>query len=294
MRRIVSIALLLGLSIILVISLACETTPKNTAQVLENDILIRLSTNKETYKPGKTVVVTASVENISSNPVVYTMACKGDPTPYVYLKNNPYFSSFYLEEKEWGGIRTVQPLVTLGQLDPYETVTRQVVWDQKFRDFQAPQGTYSIKGSIKLGDFRDESPLKTVSVELDIHIVGAPQWITQEQAKDIVLNLPEVSAWLEAHSGKNLVKEEDGNVFVLLDSGWYKASPTFDFYESNKTVTLDELPDWVPEAHVDVLHEPWLIKIGTHLGTAPHRIEVWANPETGEIIDIQFYEKSGF
>ncbi len=195
------------------ISIPANLTKENATQIIESDILIKLSINKNTYVPGELVLITASVDNLSPGPVEYALANEGDPTPYVYLEDSPYFHGFPLEENP-GVVRTVLPRYNTGQLNPNEPVTRNVVWDQMilFKNQQAPEGTYSARCGITLGNYQDRSSLKPLSVSLHIYIVGAPEWITPEQAEAIALDLPEVTSWREEHSGKNLINEVDPEI----------------------------------------------------------------------------------
>ncbi len=271
-----------------------DSSRANTNQILENDVLVRLSTNNSTYFPGETVSVIASVENRSSNAVEYILSSLGDPTPYVYLEGNQFFPyRRALEEKSLGGGRTVQPLITSGQLKPHEVVIREVVWDQKYGGQQAPQGTYRIGSAITLGVYRDSSSWKVLSVNLDVHIVGGPQWITPEQAKAIALDLAEVKAWFATHSGKNLVREENGDYYILLDD-WQKISLQFTYSESSKTMNLDELREWIPEADVRLEDSKWTIRTGTKLGTNPHFLKIQIEPVKGSVLNVQFSDRTPF
>jgi hypothetical protein len=157
-----------------------------------------------------------------------------------------------------------------------------------FKNQQAPQGIYRIGCGITLGDYRNESSLKNISVSLDIQIVGAPEWITPEQAMDTALNLPEVKAWREEHSGKNVVKEENGVYFVFILDEWHNVSPYFTISESSETLSLDELKNWIPEAYSNLEEGKWVIRMGTKLGSTPHFVRIQVDPVTNSVISTQF------
>jgi len=265
---------------------------ENANQLTDSDVQIILRTNKAIYPVGEMVLVTALVRNLSSVHVNYRLSNQGDPTPYVWLADSPYFRGFGLEEKALlGGVRTVMPMERTGTLGPHEIVTREVVWDQKFwrvNGVQAPQGTYTIGCGMTLGDpYGDRTLLKSLSLTLNISIVGAPGWITPEQAKSIAFSLPEVIAWREQHSGKNVMKEENGVFFVLFPFGWEKVSPS----ASIEGLTLSEFREWVPDATVGLIDGAWLVQMATKLGPEPHRLTVRVNPETGAVQNIQVYAK---
>jgi hypothetical protein len=274
-------------------SIASNSTKKNTNQILENDILLKISTSKDTYVPGEVILITASVENQSPNPVKYALSSMGNPTPSVYLENNLYFSGFPLEEKELGGVRTVVPMVTGGQLKPHEIIKREVIWDQMIllRNQQAPQGTYSIGCGLTIGDYQNESSQKRLSVILDIHIVGAPKWITLEQAKNIALNLPEVKTWQETHSGKSVVKQENGNYYVFMMGDWQKVAPQFSASEQKTPLTLNNYKEWMPDVNVTLDKSTWIITMGTKMGPNPHFVRIQINPVTSSVVDAQFSDK---
>jgi hypothetical protein len=289
MVRLISVALLL--SLMLVFTPSCES--EATSQVLEDDLRLTLTANKAVYQAGEIVRVTATVENLTSEVIEYTLWNIGDPTPYIYLAPYVYLESnqcsfgFALEEEGNTG-RVVNPMIIVPRLEPHEVVTREVVWDQKHRDLQAPQGTYTITCSIALGDYNQGSDsLKRLSVSVDINIVDAPQWITPEQAKDIALSLPEVREWREAHSGKYLLKEEDG-YYLLIHDEWIKVDPIFTIGDGYQDLTLDDLPEWIPDADVSLEDGAWLVEMGTKLGMEPHFVKVWIDIEDGTVKDSLF------
>ena len=319
MRWLLIIALLLNLMMLVISASACATsgnttintnvssvgtnTPstsippvlekENTAQIQQNDILLKLSANKSTYVPGEIVLVTASVENLSGNSIEYALSSIGVPIPLVWLENNPYFSVFALEEKELGGVRTVLPMPTTGQLKASSQVTRNVVWDQKilFKNQQAPQGTYMISCGITLGNYQNRDSLTKISTNISIHLIGAPAWMTPEHAKEIALNIPDIKSWREAHSGKNVVKEENGGIFVYLNDEWMKVSPQFAISESSKTISLDELKEWMPELYVNLENGKWAVRMGTKLGPNPHFVKIQIDTVKSSVIEIQFSDR---
>lgn len=294
------------MSLVILVNHACDgetfsptssnttTVPDDQPQTTkheEDNILLELSTNKTLYNAGETVLVTASIENLSPDSIKYTLSSLGYDIPLVSLNANQYFGSIALEEEKLGGIRTVQPMVTVEQLKGYEKRTREVVWDQKYGGAQAPPGIYQIGCYITLGDYyRNESLLKTISINLHINIVGSTEWITAERAKSIALAIPEIAQWREEHSGKHLVKEEPDGIYLLESGEWVKVSPEIIIdTESGQSLTLEELSGWMPEPLVLFDDESWLVTMATKLGNPPVFVKVWIDLHDGSVRDVQIY-----
>ena len=259
-----------------------------TTRLSQDGITLTISTNKETYVPGETVVVTASVENTTANTITYFLANIGDPTPAVYLSNNANFRGFALEEK--GFSRTVIPAYTSGQLKPHQTVSREVVWDQKAFSptlSQAPNGRYNIGCGITLGDYFNEASLKNISCNFDIFIVGDATWTTAEQAKNTALNLPDVAKWLIDHSGENIAKIVDGNYFITYNDLWQQITPDFKINNLSFSELQNSLPDMLMEYQDDNLILTWK----SRYGMKPHMVKVWINLKNGSVTDKQFFDK---
>lgn len=278
--------LVLGFSICFVLSsLGCKSSvvnDANTAQIDQNGIVLTISTNKAVYKSGELVIVNATVENQSENTFEYTSG-QEDILPIVYLEDNPYFDGFALWEKELQGNFSIVGEIITGQVKPHEIRKRQVIWDQKFDQKRhiAPQGEYSIRCGIT------KATTIIVSVDVHIQIASAQKWITQEQAKDIALNLPEVRDWKEQHTGSDIVKEENGNYFVCFHDEWQQVPPQFTIHET-ETLNISELREWMPEVYVFLNNSQWIVRTGTKLGMNPHFIEITIDPVTGSILNTDF------
>jgi hypothetical protein len=257
-----------------------------TNQYEESGILLTITTDKTSYLPGETVHVTASVENLTPDYVKYTLSSLGYDIPLVSLWSDRNDIRFDLEEEEHSGVRTVLPIVSVEELAPYEKRTRDVVWDQQYWEVQAPQGIYQISCYLEVGDYyQDEESLKTISAVLDININSDIEWITAEQAKSIALALPEIQDWLESHSGKNLVKKEDDDYYILMVGEWIKVSPNYEI----KGLTLEEFVDWVPEVRVYFRGENWVVNIGDEkYGNPPYVVIINVDVEDGTVNDILY------
>lgn len=265
-----------------------KQSSENTNQVSSDGVILRISTNKTAYKPGETIVVDASIENISENTIEYEKG-EQDFVPAVYLVDNPYLEGFGLWEKRFHGGPTINPLTGTGELKPHEIKSREVVWDQKFQqNIQAPQDEYSIACSFKIIRNHDPNLYKTLSINIYVHITGGKKWITPDQAENIAVNLPEVKDWQKNHTGNNIAKEENGNYYVYMANEWQKVSPEFFMVVNYKTLTLEELQQSTPEVYVYLVDGQWEVDTYTDLGEKPHNVQVLIDPETGSIIKIEF------
>jgi hypothetical protein len=264
-----------------------ETKP---VQNYDKNIQLKISTDKDTYYPGDIVNITASVENTSSISIDYHLGNIGDPTPYIYLESNSYFHGFLLEEN--GVPRLVLTLPTSGQLKPNSVVTRQVIWNQMFYSKeQAPQGTYQITCWLTLEGDRNGSSLKTLKVSKDIILKGSLVYITPDQAQNIALSLPAVQAWRESHSGKNVIKQENGQYYLMYDGEWQKIAPQFSGNEQRMPLTVDNHNEWMPDVTTIFENSQYIITMGTKVGPNPHFVKIQIDPVTGSIIELKLTDK---
>jgi hypothetical protein len=262
----------------------------NTNQITEDGVVLRIHTNKTVFKPGETIRVDASIGNTSENIIEYRTSPE-DLKPSVYVEDNPYFTRFGLWEKQLKGAPTLLAMTEIKQLKPDGIKRRQVVWDQKIEQkIQAPKGEYSIKCSIDIVYNQDLRSVKTISTDLHIKITGAKEWITQEQAKNIALNLPEVKKWQETHTGNNIVKEENGNYYVCIHNEWQQVSPQFTIFET-ENLNLNELKEWVPKIYVLLENGQWTVSTGTKLGLNPHFVRITINLETGSVVSKELTDE---
>lgn len=286
------------ISIMIIISAAAtgcknETTKPTLwqAKIKENTYSITISTDKETYQPGETVQVTATVENLTDAPVSYWLANSGDPFPSVSLQDDRYSAGVSLQEKDYiGGI--VVPVIVNKELKPHEIVTREVVWDQKLNyqgtAFQAPAGTYQIVCGVSSGVYDSKNTTIPTQISLAIQIAGAPVWITPDQAKAVTFKLPDISAWVEAHSGKNITKTENGKQYLLSMDSWIDFGPGSTITFGDGTFTFNDLQTWVPSPNIALDKGSWRILLATKLGLSPHTVQIWVDPVTSAVKDIQY------
>jgi hypothetical protein len=199
--------------------------------ITDKNILLKITTEKDTYAPGEIIYITGSVENLSSKSIEYVLGNIGDPVPYFSINTNSYFRGFSLYDEN--GPPMVLTMQTTGQLNPHSKIERTVIWNQKYSRYQpAPQGTYKFTCGITLGNWTDSSKQKHFSVSREINVVGVSTSIGPEDAKKIALNIPEVKAWVEAHSGTEAwpldtyVELYEGN-WVIMAGNYYGPSPRY-------------------------------------------------------------------
>lgn len=192
------------------------TVLSNSTEIIQNNVLLRLSAEKDTYSPTEIVNITATVENLSDKPVKYRLGNIGDPFPDVALSEKSYgYRALY--ESGWID-RGVMPAETIHNLAPHQIITRQVVWDQLIQvhpeplsggqsEIQAPSGTYTIKAGITL--VGDDGNRYSVMAVITVKIKGAWQLLTSEEAIILAFEQPEIKTWYETHGPEILCRLPD-------------------------------------------------------------------------------------
>ncbi len=161
---------------------------------------LRLSfqTDKPVYAAGEPVMLTATFENPTHNPVVYTMFSAGDPPVIISFAQTSYAHGFELFEPGLSG-RTVVPVVVTGTLAAGQSITRTVVWDQRLRggggSFLAPPGQYQVSACVALGDYNGDRQPTNLTASLGLTVTGTPAIVTPAQAVQLALQTPRVGAW---------------------------------------------------------------------------------------------------
>jgi hypothetical protein len=227
---------------------AQETKPVQETQPTQNyekDIQLKISTDKDTYIPGEIINVTGSVENISSKNIGAMAGYDQNPV-YISLNTNSQFG-FPLYDRVYKTAPIVLTIITSPQLEPHRAITRTVVWDQVIWDRiaehntdQVPPGTYTFTCRVTFG-ITNSGERNSITTSKEIKIILPPEWITLEQAKTIALDLPEVKKWQEDHSGKGVVKQENGDNFALRLGEWKKVLPNYPLDGAKNTANDGQL-----------------------------------------------------
>ncbi|HHY93854.1 MAG TPA: S-layer homology domain-containing protein [Firmicutes bacterium] len=266
--------------------------PVNLAEKSTGDLRLVLYTDRSWYRQEETVGVVAAVENRSSSELAFTRWNIGDPA--IYIRVEPVDPGFpvprlTLEEEGLSPIRL--PAVSTGTLAAGATIVQRIAWktflpgtppgDTPDKPPEPlPPGKYRITASFYLQPPSANGPEISTSVEIEIAGEGAIL-VNADQARDLALKDPEVAQWWDAHAGRNLVKQENGQWYVQTAEGWQKATGEY-------AATVANL---LPEVQVTFARGLWEVVILCKMGNPPHRLVVHVHPGTGEIVDRQAHER---
>lgn len=121
---------------------------EQVSKAVDQGVILTLSTERRIYLPGEPVVAEVHVTNTSAVPIDYATGHIGDPSIRVTLTKTPMGDEVELQERgreQWA----VLPVPQLYTLEPGQSITREVVWNQRLSSRpgaeQVPAGTYNIQ-----------------------------------------------------------------------------------------------------------------------------------------------------
>jgi len=146
-----------------------------TATEVREGARLTLSLDRSSYRPGETITVLATVENSTQDPVTYTLRNLGDPAIYVRL-DFPGGATFLRHPDD---PEIMQPAINTAVLEPGETFTRTVFWDQLLGSGpdarQAPPGEYTITAEFFPGGLvygEEPVPFTAFTASLALELVA--------------------------------------------------------------------------------------------------------------------------
>ncbi|MEW6546411.1 MAG: S-layer homology domain-containing protein [Bacillota bacterium] len=284
--------------------------PVNLTEKSTGDLRLVLYTDRSLYRKGETVGVVAGAENRSSRELAFTRWNIGDPA--IYVRAEPVdpgspVPRMTLEEEGLSPVRL--PAVSTGTLAAGTSITQRIAWKTVFPGTSLPgdtpdqppealpPGKYRITASFYLqplsaagtegtaatetkGGTQLEPTEISASVEIEIAGEGAIL-VNADQARDLALKDPEVGRWWDAHAGRNLVKQENGQWYVKTAEGWQKATGEY----------ASTVANLLPDVQVTFVRGLWEVVMLCKMGDPPHRLVVHVHPYTGEIVDRQAHER---
>jgi len=262
----------------LLLSLVACGGKGNTVEVIRDGVRLELTTDQHIYEPGQLVVITATVENISSSPIRYTVYNGGDPPLAISVDTAPFAGRQCLQEKGFQG-RLVVNAITSATLHPQQSIIRRVVWDQRIGTspdpIPAPSGHYPIQVQFLVGEYSKYHRPQPLTLTLGIEIHGTDKIITAAQAYSAALQVADVRAWYDKHSGRNLVKEEGSSYYLLFDGDWLEISQPL----------CHEYLEYLPLSDVLMTEYTWEVQFLAQMGPPPHEICVRVDPATGRVLE---------
>lgn len=138
------------------VQVGIENSPQ-VDEIIQDDILLRITTDKTVYEPGENVIITAYVENQSSGSIGFTYGTAGKIAITLHSHEDPYDLRRYVILLNDGGKTQFVTMIAYGDsLDAAESITRETFWDQKFLDgaseVDAWFGRYVVAASFLLNN----------------------------------------------------------------------------------------------------------------------------------------------
>ncbi|MGE5224614.1 MAG: hypothetical protein ACM3PY_19435 [Omnitrophica WOR_2 bacterium] len=282
-------SLLLLLSLVLS---ACSRPPIQTgvsSEVTKKGVRLIISSDKTIYRPGDTVYINASVENLTDAPIKYTLWSISAPVIDVYVVSPIYDNSVVLFEKDYQPI-PFPAVIATEELQAKQTITRQVVWDQKLIvpssstiQIQAPAGSYNINCEFSLGIYSsNQEPIK-LATSIDIQLQNAVKMVMPDAAVQIARQVPEVANWYADHLGQKVVKNEDGQYYLNVGGEWEKVASGF----NGSGETIQEIQQsYEPFHQVMWVNNVWEVHFVSSFGTIPGEMFVNIEPTTGKVLSF--------
>ncbi len=155
-HQIAFILTVLVMSTVLLLIVGCTCSTHQTNQVTDNNVSLKLTTDKHDYELGKRVVVSARAYSYSSEPVSYQYGTGGKIEIFLQPVNesSSQWGVYLLEDGEI--TMAIPEWVSGDTLKPGETITRETRWDQELytrpnaERIRAPAGKYLITASFCL------------------------------------------------------------------------------------------------------------------------------------------------
>lgn len=131
--------------------------PPQADEIIQDNVFLRITTDKTVYEPGGNVIITAQVENRSSKSIGFGYGAAGKIAITVRSREDPYDLRRYVILLDNGRKTQFVPSIAYGgSLGVAENITRDTFWDQKFLDgvneADAPFGRYVVAASFGLND----------------------------------------------------------------------------------------------------------------------------------------------
>ncbi len=262
----------------------------NSKQETNNELIFKVSTNKEEYNVGEAVWLKASVTNIGNAPLEPSLTSRLFQNDFLISIETPYGEIQFIDS-EFIGKGVIRGPLTSGrsQASPGEEIVKIFYWDQKVSvpggEYQVPSGRYTIKAeSIFVGE--EEALLVPITIK-----EGSKRFITKEEAIEAASRDSRVINWIEQHKGINNLKEENGEFFQKVYdmggiSGWVKIpEETF--------VAMSEFePSFLGSLEKSGVRFIWTVGSHVRIGDPPLAVQVKVDAYDKEIISYRECEKS--
>jgi hypothetical protein len=250
-----------------------------------NGIEYSLSISGNQFDLDGEIEVNGTVKNVSDHPIDYIGYDGCDRGIHVFIPI-PTYQSYFLE-KDWDQKEAKGCTMAIEHytLEPGETLNESKVFIPSMRmgnlrGMDIPTGDYKAKLIFQRGEL-DSKEEYDQGIELALHIDGAKNILTKQEAEDIGRNNEELQQWLSKRIGSVVTKEKNGNYYVMELGRWQKA--TKQYYE--------QLDDYTPEYWIGFKDYEWIMTYIDKAQGPPHRFEIKIDAKSGNISEINRYEK---
>jgi hypothetical protein len=244
-----------------------------------------LSISGNTFDLDGEIEVNGTVKNITDHPIDYIGYDGCDRGIHVFIPI-PTYQSYFLE-KGWDQkeAKACTEAIEHYTLEPGETLNESKVFIPSMRmgnirGMDTPTGEYKAKLIFQRGglDSKEEYDQK---IELPLHIDGAKDILTGQEAEKIGHKNDELKQWLSKRVGSVITKEENGKYYVMVDGQWQKAAKQY----------YDQMVDYKPEYWIQFNDYKWIMTYMDKAQSPPHRFEIKIDAKSGNIIEINKHNK---
>lgn len=262
--------------------------PLEAAAVRDNlHVGIRVSPDR--LNPGETAAVEVSAENFGTE-AVPVEGC--GPGIHLIIEGPEGATLPALEE---GGPYSYCAAIMDVPLEPGQRIVHRFeVQVPAYPDAEpAPPGPYVFRASLRRGPV--EQPPPPLEAEVTVMVGAGAAVLPRAEARARAEAHPEVHAWLRAHSGDSILRQDaDGQWWI----NWGDA------LAAGPNGVPDELGIWHPAASDpagQVPTEPqfgqqfrdghWEFNWAMKFGLSPHRVRVQVHAQTGEVVRVEFFDR---
>lgn len=256
-------------------------------EAIKENLNFEIELNQQSFDLDDEIIIRATATNIGSSNFVYVSGSSSCPS-HLSIKVISQQTGHQLMIKPTNESRECTDDLNVSELPPQESVMKEAIFLPKeligTSSVPANGGTYDVIVTIQPGDDLRLQSHKPIEIKTEISIIGNAQTtISKEAAEEIANHHDEVKKWIENHSGESISKFENGAYYILWYDGWQKTAKE----------EFDRLKDGIYQEEKQVRFEnnQWSIEYLSKIGTAPHRIKVFVDAYSGEIVSIEYMER---
>lgn len=233
------------------------------------------------------IYVKVTARNVSGQDIEYysgSSSCPRSPIGIWIIDENNN-EPFVAKQKDDDEGRACTEDVATSILKNGDSVENQLTLYPKVRlssdEVPVTTGAYPLEISFsRVGDKEFHKPYITQYITV---MSPAQPIIARNEIEQYALKHPEVKKWIDDHTGDAIAKIEDGEHYILWYDGWQKTSKEH----------YDELKNGIYQQERGLHYDNgfWVIQYLSKIGSAPHRIEIKLDAVTGDVVEVQTFER---